>query len=65
MWTGPLLADGRLVIVSSEGDVVALSSQNGETVSEMKVGQPIYIEPIAAAGKVFVLTDSATLIAIK
>jgi outer membrane protein assembly factor BamB len=65
VWTGPLLADGRLVIVSSEGDVVALSSQNGETVSEMKVGQPIYIEPIAAAGKVFVLTDNATLIAIK
>ncbi len=65
VWTGPLLADNRLVIVSSEGDVIALSPQNGETVSEMKVGQGIYIEPIAAAGKIFVLTDSATLIAIK
>ena len=65
VWTGPLLAEGRLVVVSSEGDVIALSPQNGETVSELKVGQGIYIEPIAAAGKVFVLTDSATLIAIK
>ncbi len=65
VWTGPLLANGRLVVVSSEGDVIALSPQNGETLSEMKVGQPIYIEPIAAAGKVFVVTDNATLIAIK
>jgi outer membrane protein assembly factor BamB len=65
VWTGPLLADGRLIIASSEGDVIALSPQNGETLSEMKVGQQIFIEPIAADGKVFVLTDNATLIAIK
>jgi outer membrane protein assembly factor BamB len=65
VWTGPLLADGRLIVASSEGDVVALSAQNGETMADMKVGQGIYIEPIAAAGKVFVLTDNATLIAIK
>ncbi len=65
VWTGPLLADGRLVIVSSEGDVVALSSQDGETVAQLKVGQGIYIEPIAAGGKIYVLTDNATLIAIK
>lgn len=65
VWTGPLIADGRLVLTSSDGDVIALSPQNGETLSQMKVGQAIYIEPIAAAGKVFVLTDNATLIAIK
>lgn len=65
VWTGPLLANGHLVIASSEGDVIALSPQNGETVSELKVGQSIYIEPIAASGKIFVLTDQAQLIAIK
>ena len=31
----------------------------------MKVGQQVFIDPIAAAGKVFVLTDNATLVAIK
>ncbi|MEY4782919.1 MAG: hypothetical protein RIR41_854 [Pseudomonadota bacterium] len=65
VWTGPLLASGRLVVVSSEGDVVALSPQDGKTVAEMKVGQSILIEPIAAAGKIFVLTDQANLIAIR
>lgn len=65
VWTGPLIADGRLVIASSEGNVLALSPQNGETVSELKLGQSVFIEPIAAAGKIFVLTDQANLIAIK
>lgn len=65
VWTGPLMADGRLIITSSYGDVLALSPQNGETVSELKIGQPILIEPIAAGGKIFLLTDQAQLIAIK
>ncbi|RYY91256.1 MAG: hypothetical protein EON61_27985, partial [Alphaproteobacteria bacterium] len=64
-WTGPLLANDRLIITSSDGDVLALSPQNGETIADMKVGQSILIEPIAAGGKIFVLTDSAQLIAIK
>jgi len=65
VWTGPLLADGRLILTSSEGRVIALSPKNGETMSEINVGQSIFVEPIAAAGKIFVLTDNATLIAIR
>ena len=44
---------------------VALSPQDGKTVADMKVGQSILIEPIAASGKIFVLTDQANLIAIR
>ncbi len=65
VWTGPVPASDRLVVVSSEGDVVGLSPQNGETLAELKLGQRVFIEPIAAAGKVFVLTDNAQLVAIK
>ena len=65
VWTGPLLASDRVVIASSEGDVIALSPQNGETLADIKLGQAIYIEPIAASGKIFVLTDQAQLVAIK
>ena len=65
VWTGPLLASNRVVIASSEGDVIALSPQNGETLADIRLGQPVYIEPIAANGKIFVLTDQAQLVAIK
>jgi outer membrane protein assembly factor BamB len=65
VWIGPLVASGRLIVASSQGDVIALSPQNGETVAELRVGQPVYIQPIAASGKIFVLTDKGTLIAIR
>ncbi len=65
VWTGPLIVSNRLVVVSSEGKVLALSPQNGETMGEVDIGQTVYIEPIAASGKIFVLTDAGTLVAIK
>jgi outer membrane protein assembly factor BamB len=65
VWIGPLIASGRLIVASSQGDVVALSPQNGETVGELKVGAAVYIEPIAASGKIFVLTDKGSLVAIR
>lgn len=65
VWTGPLIASDRLVITSSDGDVIALSPQDGSTVADLKIGQSVFIEPIAASGKIFVLTDQAQLVAIK
>ncbi|MBI1341273.1 PQQ-binding-like beta-propeller repeat protein [bacterium] len=64
VWTGPLVASNRLIVASSDGEVVALSPQTGETLDELKVGDAIYVEPIAAAGRIYVLTDAARLIAI-
>jgi outer membrane protein assembly factor BamB len=65
VWTGPLVASDHIVVASSEGQVLALSPQTGETVAKLNVGQPIFVEPIAAAGHVFVLTDKAQLVAIR
>ncbi len=65
VWSGPLLASNRLVLTSSTGLVVALSPQTGETVSELKIGTPIYIEPVAAGGVIYVLTDKGQLVAIR
>jgi outer membrane protein assembly factor BamB len=65
VWTGPLVASNKIVVASSEGNVVALNPQNGETVSELRVGQAIFAEPIAASGRIFLVTDNAQLIAIK
>jgi outer membrane protein assembly factor BamB len=64
-WTGPLLASNRLVVASSTGEVLALSIQTGETVGQIKVGQPVYINPVAAGGRILVLTDEGQLVAIR
>lgn len=65
VWSGPVIASDRVVVTSSEGKLVALSAKTGETVGELKLGGDIYVPPIAAAGRIFVVSDSGQLTAIK
>jgi hypothetical protein len=65
VWTGPLIASDRLVVVSSEGDMLGLSPQTGETQVSLKLGAPAYIEPVAAGGLIYVLTDKGQLTAVR
>ncbi|MEO1473924.1 MAG: PQQ-binding-like beta-propeller repeat protein, partial [Pseudomonadota bacterium] len=64
-YAGPLLASGRLVVANSRGDLKAFDPQTGEETASLKLGGPVYLEPIAAQGKLFVLTDEGKLIAIR
>ncbi len=64
-YSGPLLASGNVILVSSTGELLAFSPQTGEQTGSVKIGQSVYIEPIAVQDKILVLTDEARLIAIK
>lgn len=63
-YSSPVVASGRLVLVSSRGELLAFSPQDGTQTGSLKLGDTVYIEPIAAQGRLFVLTDDAKLIAI-
>lgn len=63
-YTAPIVASGRVIVVSSRGELLAFSPQDGTQTASLKLGDTVYIEPIAAQGKLFVLTDDARLIAI-
>ena len=63
-YTAPIVASGRVILVSSRGELLAFSPQDGTQTASLKLGDTVYIEPIAAQGKLFVLTDGAKLIAI-
>ena len=64
-YAGPLLASGKVIVLSSRGELLAFSPQTGEQVGSLKLGSTVYIEPVAAQGKLLVLTDEAKLIAIE
>lgn len=64
-YAGPLLASGRILIVSSRGELLAFDPQTGEQVDSLDVKDTVFIEPIAVQGKVFLLTDDAKLVAIQ
>jgi outer membrane protein assembly factor BamB len=64
VWTGPLLASNRLVLVNDWGEVVALDAKTGEEVKHLHLKQAGFITPMAVDGMIFLLTDKAELIAI-
>ena len=64
-WTGPIMIGGRLVLANSEGDVVAVSPSNGQTLASADVGQPVFIPPIAANDQIYIVTDEARLVVLR
>jgi outer membrane protein assembly factor BamB len=65
IWSSPLMANNRLIIVGSSGELVALNAKTGEVQRRMSLGQPAMLAPIAAGNTIYVLTDTAQLIALR
>jgi outer membrane protein assembly factor BamB len=65
VWSGPLLASNRLILVSTRGEAVALNPKNGQRMKTLKLGSGAWQSPIAAGGLVYVLTEDADLVAIR
>jgi outer membrane protein assembly factor BamB len=65
LWSSPLLANGRLLVAGSTGELVALNAKTGEVQRTVSLGGPTLIGPIAAGGTVYVVTDEAQLIALR
>lgn len=64
-YAGPLVASGQIVAASSTGSLIAFDPQTGEETKRLKLGDAVYIEPIAVQDKLIVLTDDGRLIAIR
>lgn len=64
-YTSPVVASDRVIVASSQGELLAFSTQTGQQTASLKLGDTVYLEPIVAQGKLFVLTDKARLIAIR
>lgn len=63
-WAGPVLASGTLWLVSNAGNVVGVDAATGTVGAQVKLDDTVYIPPIVAQGRMYVLTDSAKLIAL-
>jgi outer membrane protein assembly factor BamB len=65
LWSGPVLAANRLVVVSSKGEALALNPKTGAFMKSIKLGSDSLISPIAADGRLYVATQNADLVAIR
>lgn len=62
-WSGPVLAGNRLWLTSSKGQLTSVEANSGKVASTQDLGSPIYIAPVVAGGRLYVLTDKARLMA--
>jgi outer membrane protein assembly factor BamB len=63
-WSGPVLAGNTLWLVSSKGKLVGVDAAAGTVGNAVDLGEPVYIPPVVAQGRMFVLTDGAKLISL-
>jgi outer membrane protein assembly factor BamB len=62
-WSGPVLAGNRLWLTSSKGQLASVEANTGKVASTQDLGSPIFIAPVVAGGRMYVLTDNAKLLA--
>ena len=65
VWSGPIMASNRLVLVNSDGEAVAFDPKTGAQTSSLKLGSAAYIAPAAYNGALYVLTDKGQLVSIR
>jgi outer membrane protein assembly factor BamB len=63
-WSSPVMASNRLITVSSKGEAVAINAKTGVVERRLRLGADVLIGPIAVNGLIYVVTDSAQLVAI-
>jgi outer membrane protein assembly factor BamB len=64
VWSGPVLAGGRLWATSSKGKLAGVDAATGRVTSERDLGGKVFVQPIVADGRMYVLRDDAELVAL-
>ncbi|MCF8504321.1 MAG: PQQ-like beta-propeller repeat protein [Caulobacter sp.] len=65
LFTGPVLASDRLVVLSSDGRAIALNPKTGEVLKTLKIGSSLLTSPVAVNGMIYLITDDGDLVAIR
>ncbi|MCB0376348.1 MAG: PQQ-binding-like beta-propeller repeat protein, partial [Sinomicrobium sp.] len=62
-WSGPVLAAGRLIAVSTDGQMVEIQADTGKVVNKTKLDRSVTIAPIVAGDTLYLLSSDGTLMA--
>ncbi len=63
VWSGPILASDRLILLSNYGIGVSVSPYDGTILGKVELSDSASMAPIVAGGMLFILTDDAELVA--
>ncbi|SDQ94776.1 PQQ-binding-like beta-propeller repeat protein [Pseudovibrio sp. Tun.PSC04-5.I4] len=63
-WAGPILANGQLIAVSSNGYLASVNAKTGQASASRKVTSGVFVSPIVAGGRMVVLTSDGAVAAL-
>lgn len=61
VWRGPVMVSGKLVMVSTAGEMLVVDGATGDITSTIEVADHISTAPVVAGGKIFVVGKDARL----
>ena len=64
-WTGPVLAGGRLIVASTEGDLVSVDPSTGAATPMFELNDGVSLPPVVANGMLYILDDSGRISAFR
>jgi outer membrane protein assembly factor BamB len=64
-WTGPVLAGGRLIVVSTRGNLVYVDPTSGKVQSEKDMDKSMSLSPVVANNMLYLLADDGKLTALR
>lgn len=62
-WTGPVLAGGRLLLASTEGQLINVAVADGRIGNSTNVGNAVYLPPVVANNTLYILDSGGRLTA--
>lgn len=61
IFTGPILAGGRLIAIGSNGHVVEAAPDTGKILREWNIGERVRIPPVVAGNTLYIVTEGGQL----
>jgi outer membrane protein assembly factor BamB len=65
LWSSPILADNRVILAGSSGDLVSVNAKTGAVERRVGLGAPVIIGPIASGDMIYMVADNGDLIALR
>jgi outer membrane protein assembly factor BamB len=65
LWTGPVLIGDRLVAASNLSEAIAVSPYTGAILGRQRLPDAVSVPPVVADGTLLVMTDDATIVALR
>jgi outer membrane protein assembly factor BamB len=62
-WTGPIAAGGRLLLVSTDGDLIYVDPATGQVQSRIDLDKRMTLSPVVADNMLYILADDGRLTA--